>query len=130
MLLQNKDIIEYYEQIIEAFNNTSQYLPAKINFIINKNVLLLKNLTNEIYIMRDNIVKHYGEQIGDLEFEISDSQARQKAQLELDELLTVEQTVTILKIKIKDIENLNFTFNQMQAIMFMIEENNDEDQVE
>ena len=46
----------------------------------------------------------------------------QEAQHELDELLDIKQEIEINLISINDIENLHFTFPQMEALMFMIEE--------
>ena len=40
----------------------------------------------------------------------------------MDDLIEMEQEVNILMLKFSDIENLEFTMNQMEAIMFMIEE--------
>lgn len=128
MLIKNVKIIQYFELLKENFNNNSKYLPAKIAFIIQKNIKVLKELSQEIYILRDNIIKHYGAQdVNDLESFIIPNEHRGVAQKELDDLIEMEQEVPILKLKFSDIENLEFTMNQMEAIMFMIEE---DDQVE
>lgn len=123
MLIKNVKIIQCFELLKENFNNNSKYLPAKIAFIIQKNIKVLKELSQEIYTLRDNIIKHYGAQdINDLESFIIPDEYKEIAQKELDDLIEMEQEVPILKLKFSDIENLEFTMNQMEAIMFMIEE--------
>lgn len=129
MIIKNQDIITYYEQLENAFKNeNNKYMPAKISFIINKNFTLLRTLTDEIYHTRNKIICQYGTQYQDY-FEIPE-QLQGVAQQELDDLLEIKQDLKFLKLKFSDIENLEFTFNQMEAIMFMIEEENEEDQVE
>lgn len=128
MILINKEIVEKYDLLKEAFNDNSKYFPAKISFIIQKNIKKLKELSQEIYTIRDNIVKNYGTLENEEEGLFSFSEeVRGITQKELDDLLEVEQEVNILKLKFKDIEDLEFTSNQMEALMFMIDE---EDQAE
>lgn len=126
MKIKNSMIIQFYENLKNSFNDNSKYHPAKIAFIIQKNITFLKKLVQEIYIAKDNIVKHYGVENKDGTFFIPENVCKQ-AQQELDDLLEVEQKITILKLKFKDIEDLEFTSNQMEALMFMIDE---EDQAE
>lgn len=123
MVLKNQDIIEYYEELSISFKDNSKYLPAKISFIIQKNIKALKILSEEIYSARNNIIQHYGIQDEeDKESFIIPNEYKEITQKELDELIEMEQEVNILKLKFSDIENLEFTMNQMEALMFMIEE--------
>ena len=124
--INNNNIVQYYENLKESFNDNNKYFPAKITFIIQKNISLLEKLSRDIYITRDKIVKHYGSPSGDETFFIPE-EVRETTQKELDDLLEIEQEVNILKLKFKDIEDLEFTSNQMEALMFMIDE---EDQAE
>lgn len=128
MRIKNIDIIKSYENLKNFFSNDEKYFPAKITFIILKNIKIFEILAEEIYIARDNIVKHYGvPDKEDKESFIIPKEVQEITQKELDDLIELEQEVPILKIKFSDIESLEFTMNQMEAIMFMIEE---DDQVE
>lgn len=131
MKIQNKKILILKENLKNAFNDNIKYFPAKINFIVHKNLNLLEELTEEIYQIRDSIVDQYGvpENIEQDKFFIPEKD-REIAQSELDELLELEQEVPLTIIKFAQIENLEFTSNQMQALMPFIEEDIDEDQVE
>lgn len=123
MILKNKDIIEYYEELSASFKDNTKYLPAKISFIIQKNIKMLKELSEEIYSARNNIIQNYGIQDEeDKDSFIIPKEFQEITQKELDDLIEMEQEVNILMLKFSDIENLEFTMNQMEAIMFMIEE--------
>ena len=130
MQFKNKEIIQYYENLEEAYfknDNSTKYLPAKITFKILKNFKILKLLSEDIYLIRDKIIQHYGvPDPEDNNFFIISEDKKDIAQKELDDLIELEQEVNILMLKFSDIENLEFTMNQMEALMFMIEE----DQVE
>ena len=131
MRLKNKQIINIYENLKNSFNDNTKYFPAKINFLIQKNGLILREVVEMIYDCRDRIIKEYGvADSQDSEKYIIKEQYRDSAQKELDELLDLEQDISLFKIPFTNIENLEFTSNQMEAIMFMIEEENQEDQVE
>lgn len=123
MILKNKDIIEYYEELSASFKDNTKYLPAKISFIIQKNIKMLKELSEEIYSARNNIIQNYGiKDEEDKDSFIIPKEFQEITQKELDDLIEMEQEVNILMLKFSDIENLEFTMNQMEAIMFMIEE--------
>lgn len=123
MLIKNVQIIEFYELLKENFSNNIKYFPAKISFIIMKNMKNLKNFADEIYLTRDDIIQYYGNpNVEDSNTYIIPEDKKEIAQKELDDLIELEQEVPILKLKFSDIENLEFTMNQMEAIMFMIEE--------
>ena len=130
MKIKNKQIVIMAENLINSFNDNTKYFPAKIIFIIHKNLMLLENLAEEIYQIRDNIVNHYGtlEDEKQNTFFIPEHD-RKQAQAELDELLELEQEVPLITIHFKQIKDLEFTLNQMKALMPMIEED-EEDQVE
>lgn len=122
MKLKNKDIYNYNNNLTIAFNDNNKYFPVKVNFIIQKNKRLLSGLSSEIDLYRRNIGELYGtlsEEEG--VYNIS-KEKLSAAQKELNELMEVEQEVNIIMIPLKDIENLEFTSNQMDAMLFMINE--------
>ena len=124
MLLANEKIYNLTQNLIEAFQDEKQKLPIKFNFIIQKNKKTLLNLSREIENSRINILSQYGKlnkETNNYEFTKENTDIANK---ELQDLLDIEQEVNIVKIKMKDIENSNvdLTVAQMDAIMFMIED--------
>ena len=122
-ILTNEEIYLMNKQLNEVFEQSGQYLPAKVNFYIQKNKKKITELAQEIDATRTQIVKNFGVQSEEEENKYIIPQNKiQEAQHELDELLDIKQEVEINLISINDIENLHFTFPQMEALMFMIEE--------
>lgn len=108
--------------MIENFNDNSILLPIVINFSIQKNITTLKNNIGEIEKLRFSIGEKYGD--------YNDSEESYKirkeniglAQKELNQLLEIQQSLDIRKIKLTDLEGIHLTPKQMQALLFMIEE--------
>lgn len=121
--MTNAEIYGLSQALNIAFNTEEKYLPAKVNFYIQKNKNLLSQLNDAIQQTRMNIITHYGY----LESENSDTYQFEKEDLvqankELAELLNITQEVSISTIKLSDLDGLDFTPKQMQALLFMIEE--------
>lgn len=122
MKMINKDIFNLYQKIENAFSIDDRYLPAKINFYIQKNKNILYTLSLLIEDTKNNIADHYGQYQPETDSYFIEQDKREIAQQELNDLMNIEQDVNILKIKFKDIENLEFTSAQMDAILFMIQD--------
>ena len=121
-ILTNEQIYLINQQLNEAFKQSNQYFPAKINFYIQKNKKRIIELAQEIEMTRAEIVKNFGEMTEEEGKFFIPKEKINEAQKELDELLDIKQEVEINLISINDIENLHFTLPQMEALMFMIEE--------
>ena len=119
--LTNNEVYSINEQFNKIFENSQQYLPAKVNFYIQKNKKRIAELAQEIEIARAEIIKNFGEQKEDQKYYIPQDKI-QEAQQELLDLLNIQQEIEVFTISLDDIENLHFTLPQMEALMFMIEE--------
>lgn len=120
--MTNAEIYGINEALGKAFNNEERYLPAKINFHIQKNKNILAQSTEAIMAVRQQIIEQYGTIDKDKgTFSINDANI-QIANKELEDLLNEKQELNISKISINDLETLEFTPKQMQALLFMIEE--------
>lgn len=122
-MMTNAEIYELNNRLNSVFQNETRYLPAKVNYFIIKNKAVISNLATEIEEARGNVIIQYGEledpATGQYTFT---EESRLKANQELADLLNIEQEVQISKVKIDDLEGLEFTPQQMQALLFMIEE--------
>ena len=122
MKLSNKEIFNYYQKIESAFNVDNKYFPAKINFYIQKNKNILYNLSILIEQTKNKIAQQYGSYQEESNTYFIPFEQRKQAQQELDDLMNIEQEINILQLTFKDIEDLEFTPNQMEAIFFMIKD--------
>lgn len=124
MKLTNGQIYLYGKQLYTAFSDLKQQLPVKLNFYIQKNKNILRELSNEIEQSRKDIIYKYGEidkETGD--YLVSSGDKKSLALQEIQDLLDLEQEVQIYLINLNSFDqNINLTVEQMDAILFMIEE--------
>lgn len=124
MKLTNLEILNIFDKINESFKDNNEYIPIKIGFAIQKNISTLYFLVREIENAKVKIAEQYGqlenEKTG--EYKISEDKI-EDAQKEFNDLLNFEQEIDIRTIKLSDIENLSFTLQQINSLLFMIKDN-------
>ena len=122
MLLTNQNIYNYATTLNAAFADTSQRLPVKVNFYLQKNKSLLIQMAQDIEKARLEIIQNYGDLSEDGTQYIIPKEKIEAAQQELTDLLALEQNVNIYTINIDSLnDDLTLTTDQMEAIMFMID---------
>lgn len=120
--MTNGEIYSYAVGLVNGFNNDNEiYFPAAVNFSIQKNKTLFTGIAEEIEKGRMDIIQHYSTGTDGENFTI-DPKDVDKANKELSDLLGISQDVKIYTFSIEDINDVKLTSNQMQAIMFMIDE--------
>lgn len=122
--MKNKEILITLERIEKMYKETKNlYFPSKISFFIQKNKSILLNSIDEIEKTRMDIIKHYGiqDKIDCNKYNFP-TEAVDIVNKELDDLININQNLDFYKIKLSDLEGLEFTLEQMEALMFMIEE--------
>lgn len=122
MKLTNKEIYEKATEIEVAFSNETKYIPVKLNFTIQKNLSVLSKLREEIENNRIKIASEYGKLNSEGTQFIIEKENREKVEQELNDLFTMEQEIDIRTCSLSQIEGIDLTMEQMQAIMFMITE--------
>lgn len=123
MKLSNQLIYNYAYNLVAAFNDQAQVLPIKINFYLQRNKKELIRLAQELEEERENLFKQYGE-YNPKENNYTIPVDKQKfVKQQFNDLLALEQEVNIYKVKFTDFSNdINLTVGQMDALMFMIED--------
>ena len=122
MKFTNNQIYNYASQLMRSFTDSSLRLPARINFYIQKNKQTIIALGEEIDRARSEILIHYGTADEQGMVHIPSDLIAQANQ-ELQDLFDIEQEVNILKFSIeKFTDDISLSMEQMEAIMFMIEE--------
>lgn len=120
--MTNMEIFGLSKALNEAFNNEEKYLPAKLNYYITKNKNVLAQITEGIEEVRLNIIKQFGVLEEGKDYYSFSPENTKIANQELANLLNITQQVNILMVRLSDLEALEFTPKQMQALLFMIEE--------
>ena len=122
--LTNGEIYQMAIDINKSFSNENTeeiYFPAAVNYCIQKNKNTLLAIAEKIEESRMSIIQHYGSIGEDGNFKIEEDNI-EKANEELFDLLNVTDEIKILLINIEALGNINLSTQQMQSIMFMIED--------
>ena len=120
-VLTNEEIYLINQKLNNSFEQSNQYLPARINFYIQKNKKIIADLASVIEEARNAIILEFGSP--DEEGRVTISQDKiPEANKEIYDLFSIKQEINIDLISLESIENYSFTMDQMEALMFMIEE--------
>lgn len=120
--LTNNEIYNYTNNLAEQFSNSTMKLPIKINFYLQKNLSELYALAQDIEKQRVEIIQEYGSYDEESQQYNIPKEKISEASKKIDELFNLTQDVKIYKVKLDDFGNIDFTSGQMQALLFMIEE--------
>lgn len=120
--MKNLDIMNNYYKVQRVLLNMKA-LPAKVTFALVRNTNALHSIVQDIEQVKYNIATTYGIQDKDNpdRFNISKENI-EFANKELHELQETDTPVNLMYIRISDIESLDFTPAEMDAIMFMIKQ--------
>jgi peptidoglycan hydrolase CwlO-like protein len=122
MIMTNNEIYTYTRQLMEAFTDSEQKLPIKINFYLQKNKNTLLALAQDIERSRLEIAQNFGTLDDAGEQYIIPNDKLAEASKELEDLFNLEQDVAIHKISIDSLnDDLMLSAAQMEALMFMID---------
>jgi hypothetical protein len=122
MTLKNSEIYNYANALAQEFGQQEVKLPLKVNFYLQKNLKELVALAQDIEQQRVSIASEYGtlnEETQQYEIppENIDSATRK-----LNELFNLTQDVKIYKVKLDAFGDTDISNAQMQALLFMIDE--------
>lgn len=122
MILNNYQIFQYSQNCYGLFEEEDLYIPAKANFLIQKNLHTIATAAIEIETERIKIAKHYGELNESGEQYLIPPEKVEIANNEINDLFAIEQDLPIYTISIDSLGDTQLTPKQMQALMFMIED--------
>lgn len=125
--LTNNQIYNYTDSFIKNFSQKDIKFPVKVNFYLLKNQNVLLSLAQEIEQERVNIAQEYGILNEETrQYEVPPEKI-QEAKKKLNDLFNLTQEVKIYKVKIEDFGNIELTPDQMEALLFMIEDEEEEE---
>ena len=121
MTMTTQDICVHYERI-KAINLQNLVLPVKIGFFLHRNLIILRNIVQEANSFCINLGKTYGAyNVDDNYYSIAEKNKEQVAHM-LQELWELPQEIELYMLKLSDFANIELTYEQLDAIAFMIEE--------
>ena len=118
--MNNGMIYQYALILNEALNDNDLQMPVAVLFSIEKNKQTLMAVAQDVEKYRMDIIKKYGEEV-DGNYNVPQDKI-EIANKELQDLFSIEQEVSIYKFNIEDLGDIKLTSNQMNAILFMIED--------
>ena len=125
--LTNNQIYNYINSFIKNFSQKDIKFPVKVNFYLLKNQNVLLSLAQEIEQERINIAQEYGILNEETQQYEVPPEKIQEAKKKLDDLFNLTQEVKIYKVKLEDFGNIELTPDQMEALLFMIEDEEEEE---
>lgn len=123
MLLKNIEIYNFGENLKENFDNLKRVkMPAKVGFYFRQNAKLLFDKAKEIEIYRCELIKQYGIYEENEDKYTFTEENLNKLNEEIKNLMQLEQEISIKTISLSLIENVDLTLSQLEALEFMISE--------
>lgn len=123
MTLTNNEIYNYTTALNNEFNSSCKIkFPVRVNFFLQKNIQKLTNAFSEIEKARMEIAQSYGELNEDRTSYFIPPDKISEAQEDLNELFNIDQDIKLHLFSIDDFNNIELTYQQMSALMFMIKD--------
>lgn len=120
--MTNEEILSHAVALSNAFQDSKQSLPIKINFYLQKNKSTLVALGQELEHTRTGILEQHGATLQDNGQYYIEPAEMPNIQKELNDLFSLEQDVNIYMINNETLpDDVSLTTGQMEAMMFMIE---------
>ena len=125
--MANIEIYNIANALLEVFNE-DVHLPVKVNFYLQKNIGRMVEMAKDIDKARMEIVRKYGEPLEEdpNQFKI-DPEKVDDANKEIQDLFSLKQEVKINTILLEAFDDVDLTSQQVGAIMFMIQDDEEED---
>lgn len=120
--LTNNEIYNYASALAQNFQSDEVKFPIKVNFYLQKNMTELIALAQDIEKERVAIAQNFGVLNEETQQYEIPSEKTQEAAEKLNELFDLTQDVKIYKVKLESFGDMELTAAQMQALLFMIDE--------
>lgn len=112
------NLVNLYQALLEDFDGL--FLPVKANFYFKQNIKILVCKGLEIDNFRSEIIKKYAK-LEDEKYKIEEDNL-EKANKEIEELMSLEQELDIKLIPLSAFDNIQITPKMMEIFMPMISE--------
>lgn len=124
--MTNLDIYATANALMDSIKDDTN-LPVRVGFYLQKNVNKMTELAQEIEKSRMEIFEKYGTKDEEKQQYIFDKENQEIVQKELNDLFQLTQEIKVNMISIDLFDTIDLTTSQIQAISFMIKDNEDEE---
>lgn len=125
--MSNEAVYSIADFLNTTFKDEVFYLSAIVNFFLHKNIEIFNSYHDLIEKTRRDIFYKYGEINEAGELKIPYTQV-EEANKELQNLLEIDQEVEYYLIPLSALKDLKLSNKQMQAILFMIEDDTEQEE--
>lgn len=119
--MTNGEIYSIATEVAKNLTGLDLSLPVRVNFYLQKNTKEIMDIARDIESNRDAILDKYGKRNEDGSYQVNDGELDQLNK-ELGDLFDLEQEVKIYEIDLAAFDGVNLTTSQVNAITFMIKE--------
>jgi len=125
-MMTNMEIYNIANALLEGFKDMDMKLPIKANFYFQKNMTTIVEMAQEIDKSRIAVFEKYGTLDSENNQYTFDPAVTDEVNKELQDLFDLEQEVKVNLIKLDWFDNIELTAQQVAAITYMIEDEDDE----
>lgn len=119
--MTNKEVMETYEKLCELRERSTTRFPAKVSFAIVRNIREMQPIYEDIITTRLEVLQKYGDPTDEPGY-FSPKIGKEKIMKEeLDAINNIEPSIIINMIMFSDIENLDLSIADMDALSFMVD---------
>ena len=121
--MTNKQIYSLYDNLSFLMKDCTKNLPVKIAYPIVRNYKQFYDIMQDLQIMRQQIIDKYGKPSLEKEgYYIAKEGYEDQFKNEIQGLDEIDNDIKIYKIKFKDLEPLELSLQDLDALYFMIED--------
>lgn len=125
-MMKNLEIYNLANALLENFQDNNMTLPVKVNFYFQKNMNAIVEMAQDIDKSRIAIFDKYGKRDEENNQYTFDPSVTDQVNQELQDLFELEQEVKINLLKLDWFDKVELTSQQVAAITFMIEDDEEE----
>lgn len=125
-MMKNLEIYNLANALLEGFQDNNMTLPVKVNFYFQKNMSAIVEMAQDIDKSRLAIFDKYGKRDEENNQYTFDPSVTDQVNQELQDLFELEQEVKINLLKLDWFDKVELTSQQVAAITFMIEDDEEE----
>ena len=122
----NKEIIGNYRKLNELRQNGSTRFPAQVSFAIIRNIKMLQSIVDDIEKTYNDLVLQYADPIDEPNNKHENYRVKpefiETFNKEIQQLEQINVDLNLILIPFSEIQDLNLSLKEMDALFFMIKE--------